>query len=84
MLCSTDEQDERYIELKGSDISHAIKQLRSTIIQLGGSPNNRHSYIICTKVAPMITTTIQKAKIEFKKKYNSDLTVQEGVLDVYL
>ena len=32
MLCSTDEQDERYIELKGSDISHAIKQLRSTII----------------------------------------------------
>ena len=32
----------------------------------------------------MITTTIQKAKIEFKKKYNSDLTVQEGVLDVYL
>ena len=29
-------------------------------------------YIICTKVAPHITTTIQKAKMEFRKRYKDN------------
>ncbi|MCI7017326.1 MAG: hypothetical protein SPG55_01790 [Prevotella sp.] len=83
-LCSADGREERYVELKGSDVPHAINQLRSTIQKLGEHDDNRHSYIICTKVAPHITTTIQKAKMEFRKRYKSDLIVKESPVDVRL
>lgn len=84
MLCSADEHEERYIELKGSDIPHAIVQLRTTILKLGEHDGNRHSYVVCTKVAPRITTAIQKAKVEFRKRLKSDLQIKETPLDVQL
>lgn len=84
MLCSADEHEERYIELKGSDIPHAIVQLRTTILKLGEHDDNRHSYVVCTKVAPRITTAIQKAKVEFRKRLKSDLQIKETPLDVQL
>ena len=76
--------EERYIELKGSDIPHAIVQLRTTILKLGEHDGNRHSYVVCTKVAPRITTAIQKAKVEFRKRLKSDLQIKETPLDVQL
>lgn len=84
LLCSADEREERYVELKGSDVPHAIDQLRATIIQLGEFDDNRHSYVVCTKVAPIITTAIQKAKLEFHRRFNSDLIVKETPLDIEL
>lgn len=84
MLCSADEHEERYIELKGSDIPHAIVQLRTTILKLGEHDGNHHSYVVCTKVAPRITTAIQKAKVEFRKRLKSDLQIKETPLDVQL
>lgn len=84
MLCSADEHEERYIELKGSDIPHAIVQLRTTILKLGEHDGNRHSYVVCTKVAPRITIAIQKAKVEFRKRRKSDLQIKETPLDVQL
>lgn len=45
---------------------------------------NRHSYVVCTKVAPRITTAIQKAKVEFRKRLKSDLQIKETPLDVQL
>ena len=83
-LCSVDGRDEFYIELKGSDIIHAIEQIRATIIKLGEYDDNRHSYVVCTKVAPHITTKIQKAKLEFKSKFNSELLIKETPLKVKL
>lgn len=84
MLCSADEREERYVELKGSDIPHAIDQLRATIIQLGEYDENRHAYVVCTKVAPQITTAIQRAKVEFLKRFKSELLVKETPLDIRL
>lgn len=84
MLCSHDGHEEMYIELKGSDIPHAISQLRTTIKKVGEFDGKRCSYIVCTKVAPHTTTQIQKAKIEFKRCYKSDLIVKETPLDVIL
>ena len=84
LLCSSDELEERFVELKGSDVSHAIAQLRTTIQKLGEHDDNRHAYIVCTKVAPKISTEIQKAKKEFKDKFNSDLVIKETPLKVKL
>lgn len=81
LLCSADEREERFVELKGVDIPHAIDQLRSTILRIGEHNDNRHCYVICTKVSPHITTAIQKAKKEFRKKYNSDLQIKETPWD---
>ena len=84
MLCSADEREEHYVELKGSDVLHAIDQLRQTIIKLGEYDDKRRSYVVCTKVAPKISTLIQRAKAEFRKKYNSDLQIKETPLEVIL
>jgi len=76
LLCSEDEHDEYYIELKGSDIAHAISQLRNTITQIGQYDYNRHSYIVCTKFAPQLSTKLQIAKKYFKSRFKSDLIVK--------
>lgn len=83
-LYPVDGRDEFYIELKGSDIIHAIEQIRTTIVKLGEYDDNRHSYVVCTKVAPHITTKIQKAKLEFKSKFNSELLIKETPLEIRL
>lgn len=84
MLCSADEHEERYIELKGSDIPHAIEQLRTTIQKIGEYKEKRHSYVVCTKVAPQITTLIQKAKVEFRNKFKSELQIKEMPVSIAL
>ena len=84
LLCSADEHEERYVELKGSDVPHAIEQLRATICKIGEYERNRHCYVVCTKVAPQITTQIQKAKVEFQRVFRSELQVKVTPLDVML
>lgn len=84
LLLSADEHEERYVELKGTDVMHAIDQLEATIIRLGEFGDNRHSYVICTNVAPAYTTQIQKKQVLFKKRYRSKLVVKEKQMIVNL
>lgn len=84
LLVSADEHEERYVELKGTDVMHAIDQLESTIVRLGEFDDNRHAYVISTNVAPAYTTKIQQKALHFKKKYHSELVVKEKLLEVAL
>ena len=84
MLCSADEREEHYVELKGQDVKHAIEQLAVTIEKLGEFNLNRHAYVSCTKVAPQITTNIQTAQMRFKRLYNSTLLVKTSPVEVNL
>lgn len=84
LLLSADEHEERYVELKGTDVMHAIDQLEATILRLGEFEDNRHSYVICTNVAPAYTTQIQKKQMLFKRKYKSELVVREKQMMVKL
>lgn len=77
LLISQDEHEEHFVELKGVDIMHAIDQLEQTILKIGEFDDNRHSYIICTNVAPAYTTTIQKKQHYFRQKYKSELLIKE-------
>ena len=84
LLLSADEREERYVELKGTDVIHAIDQLEETIKRLGEYTDNRHAYVISTNVAPAINTNRQ-AKIKyFKEKYCAELKIQEKQLTVSL
>ena len=77
LLISQDEHEEHFVELKGVDIMHAIDQLEQTILKIGEFDDNRHSYIICTNVAPAYTTTIPKKQKYFRQKYKSELLIKE-------
>ena len=84
LLLSADEREERYVELKGIDVMHAIDQLEETIKRLGEYTDNRHAYVISTNVAPAINTKRQ-AKIKyFKERYCAELKIQEKQLTVSL
>ena len=84
LLLSDDEYEERYVELKGSDVMYAIDQLEASIIRLGEFDNNRYSYVVCSNVAPVYTTQIQKKQLYFKKQYKSMLVVKEKQMTVSL
>lgn len=84
LLLSSDECEERNVELKGTDVMHAIEQLEATIKQLGENEDNRHSYVICTNVAPAIESRIQIKMKLFKSRYNSELKIQNKQLSVAL
>ena len=67
---------EHYVELKGEDVPHAIKQLKSTIEQLSADrqKTTKVSFIICSR-SPMTAAAIQNERVKFRKHYNSDLAV---------
>lgn len=68
---------EIYIELKGSQISHAIEQLEATMRQL--SDNTAKAEKVCIIVStrcPITGTDIQNFKTKFKKTYNAKLEVK--------
>ncbi|MBN8789633.1 MAG: hypothetical protein J0I84_21330 [Terrimonas sp.] len=67
---------EHYIELKGKQIIHACNQIEETIKQLTKNVFAvKHSFIVST-ACPLTTTEVQILKAQFKKKYNSTLTVK--------
>ena len=84
LLLSADEREERYVELKGTDVMHAIDQLEETIKRLGEYTDNRHAYVISTNVAPAINTNRQVKIKYFKEKYCAELKIQEKQLTVSL
>jgi hypothetical protein len=68
---------EYFVELKGCDVEHAIKQLETTINLLGAKIKSvqRHSIVISTR-CPLLTPKIQKLKSHFRKDLMSELTIK--------
>ena len=84
LLLSSDEYQEYYVELKGTDVKHAISQIEETIKKLGEFDDCRRAYIISTNVAPAFTTYIQMKAKFFKDKFKASLVVREKQLTVAL
>ncbi|MBD0852647.1 hypothetical protein [Maribacter arenosus] len=70
---------EYFIELKGQDIEHSIKQLIATINKLSSNPKNmeKSSFIICTR-SPLSSASIQNLQVKFKKNFNSKLIIKSS------
>ena len=84
MLTSRDERCECFVELKGTDVKHAIEQLRVSIQTLGEFTDDRSAYVVSTNVAPALTTTIQRAKRDFRTKLQSELIIKEKQAEIRL
>jgi hypothetical protein len=75
-------EQEIYIELKGSDVKHAVEQLATTIghkhiKQLTDKSSLKLCFIASTR-CPINSTEIQNLKKKFKQKYQAKLTIKNG------
>ncbi len=73
------EDKEYYIELKGQDIRHAIKQIKRTIQLLSEAPKHKPKicFVICNRV-PLASAQIQNIQVAFKREFNSKLIVKRS------
>lgn len=61
-----------FVELKGSDLSHAIKQLECSIVELKSQYQpykNKQAHAVCSRIIPAVTASAQVAAVNFKKKH---------------
>jgi hypothetical protein len=74
---------EIYVELKGSDISHAVKQIESTIGLLSEDSQKikKLCFVVSTRV-PKQTTSIQQFQTRFRKKFNASFRIK-NIQDEY-
>src|SRR6266702_1014909 len=73
-------QEEIFVELKGSDIEHAIKQIEATIPQLSSDQKlGQKRCVVASTRNPLAGTDISRHKIRLKKLYNARfLPVRDG------
>jgi hypothetical protein len=74
---------EIYVELKGSDIPHAVKQIESTIRLLSQDPQKMKKlcFVVSTRV-PKQSTNVQQLQIQFKRKFNASFRIK-NIQDEY-
>jgi len=74
---------EIYVELKGSDIPHAVQQIESTIGLLSEDPKKirKLCFVVSTRV-PQQATSIQNLKIKFKRNFNAHFQIK-NIKDEY-
>ena len=69
---------EIYVELKGKNVEHAVKQLESSIKQLTGSLSAEKLCFVASTRCPITSPQIQKLKKSFKRNFNAKLTIKNG------
>lgn len=73
------EGNEYYVELKGTDVLHAVDQIYSSIRILHNDNSHIDAIIIFSNMSPKFSSKIQLAKARLKKDYNAKLTLYERV-----
>jgi hypothetical protein len=74
---------EYFVELKGCNVEHAIKQLEISINKLGERIKSIERYsIIVSSRCPLFTPKIQQLKLYFKKNLMSNLTIKNNFLEI--
>jgi hypothetical protein len=65
-------KEEIYVELKGSDVRHAVEQLRATIVKLSADRAKfpKRCFVVFTR-NPLTGTDVQQLKLQFRKTFNS-------------
>lgn len=74
---------EYFIELKGCDVEHAIKQLETTINKLGAKIKSvKRQSIVVSSRCPLLTPKIQKLKLYFRKNLMSELIIKNHLWEI--
>lgn len=79
LLIDSDTGKEIYIELKGSDIKHAVNQICTTVSVLTKNFESiKLGYVICTK-CPLDSTSVQRLKKAVLLSHKVKLRVQKTI-----
>lgn len=78
LLVDEKSKTEIYIELKGCDIEHAVKQICKTVEILSNEAAKKWGYVICTR-SPMSATEIQRATKSVARSHGLSLRVRKTV-----
>lgn len=70
---------EYYVELKGSDVLHAVDQIYTSIKMLHNDNSLLEGFIIFSNMSPKFSSKIQMAKARFKKDFDAKLSLYERV-----
>ncbi len=75
-------EQELYIELKGSDVKHAVEQISRTIDLLACNSQSlpKLCFIVSTR-CPINSTEVQNIKKKFRQKYNAKLVIKNGEIN---
>lgn len=78
LLIQKDNGKEYFVELKGTNINHAIQQIEATIPRLSKNPKrqNKLCFVIATEVSPKFNTQKQNLQKSFRMKYNAQLIIK--------
>lgn len=70
---------ELYVELKGSDVKHAVEQIARTVDLLSCDCHSavKLCFIASTR-CPINSAEIQSLKKRFRQKYNAQITIKNG------
>lgn len=84
-LVVCDEGLERYVELKGCDVAHAVAQIERTITTLSADrkKQSKRAYVVSTR-CPMASPEIQNIQKRFKRVYNSQMFITKRMAEVAL
>ena len=76
---------EYYVELKGSDVRRAFRQLEATIPQVSADKKGlaKHCFIVSTR-CPSMSPEIQRKQRSFKKRFNASLLIRRSHSEVDL
>ena len=76
-------EQEIYVELKGSDVKHAVEQIATSIKQLTDNMQLLKlcfiAFIASTR-CPINSTEVQNIKKKFKKQYQAKLIIKNGAI----
>ena len=83
LFVATGDPTEIYVELKGSDIGHAIKQIKATIPQVSENARSvpKQCYIVGRRVPPGARPQVQLAQLRFPRAYSAKLMVRNSVAE---
>jgi nucleotidyltransferase/DNA polymerase involved in DNA repair len=76
---------EIYVELKGSDIYHAVEQLEASIekLSIDRARLDKRCLVVFNR-NPMTGTDVQRNKVTFKKNYNAAFQLVPGGTEISL
>ncbi|OHB78858.1 MAG: hypothetical protein A2Z25_23750 [Planctomycetes bacterium RBG_16_55_9] len=76
-LLINDSSVEHFVELKGSDVRHALAQLESSIRQVSADvrEGQKKAFVISTR-CPLASTEVQAQQFYFRKKYKTTLIIR--------
>ncbi len=69
---------EHYVELKGGDVEHAVKQIVATIREISVDSKNqkKHAHIVSAHVPALATRMQARWKRDFLKNFNSSFNMK--------